>query len=203
MTPDAVVHHLAQEIGARPTGRLRVAVDGHPGAEPGTLADALVDPLRTAGRPVARVHAHDFLRPASVRLQHGRHDPDSYFETWVDHGALAREVLDPLGPDGDGQYLPTLWDPERDRATRAAYQHAPDNAVLILDGALLLGRWLDFDLTVHLALRPDSRARRTPPHDAWTLPAYERYSAEAQPEEAADIVVRLDDPRRPALVVER
>ncbi len=203
MTPDAVVHHLVQQIGARPTGRLRVAVDGHPGADPGRLADALVDPLRAAGRPVVRVHAHDFLRPASVRLQHGRHDPDAYFEDWVDHGALAREVLDPLAAAGDGRYLPTLWDADRDRATRAAYERAPDGAVLVLDGALLLGRWLDLDLTVHLALRPDTRRRRTPPEEAWTLPAYDRYDAETQPEDVADIVVRLDDPRRPALVVER
>ena len=203
MTPDAVVSHLVQEIGTRSAGRLRVAVDGHPGAGPAWLADALVDPLRAAGRPVVRVHAHDFLRPASVRLQYGRHDPDAYLENWVDHGALAREVLDPLAPDGGGRYLPALWDAERDRATRAAYQHAPDNAVLVLDGTLLLGRWLDLDLTVHLALRPDTRRRRTPPHEAWTLPAYDRYDAETQPEGAADIVVRLDDPRRPALVVER
>jgi len=202
VTPDALVRHVVGEIGDRPSGRLRVAIDGHPGADPRALADALVDPLRAAGRPVVRVHAQDFLRPASIRLQHGRHDPDAFFDQ-VDVGALTREVLDPLGAEGDGRYLPTLWDPALDRATRAPYEQAPPGAVLLLDGALLLGRWLELDLTVHLALKPSTRERRTAPEERWALPAYDRYDQEALPEESADIVVRLDDPRRPALVVER
>jgi hypothetical protein len=202
LTPAGVVEHVVDVVLAHPTGvRLRVAVDGAPPARPGELADALVDPLRRAGRPVVRVRAGDFLRPASVRLEHGREDPDAYLDDWLDVSAIAREVVDPLGPDGSGRYLPSLWDPVRDRATRAPAAWAPAGAVLVLSGSLLLGRWLDLDLTVHLAMRPATLERRTEPAERWTLPAFARYAEEVSPETAADVVVRVDDPRRPALVL--
>jgi hypothetical protein len=165
---------------------------------PDDLADALVDPLRAAGRAVVRLHADDFLRPASVRWEHGRNDADAYLEDRLDVAALRREVLDPFA--AEGRYLPTLWDAATDRATRAAYRTAPDGSVLVVDGELLLGRWLDVDLAVHLAVRPATLARRLPPDQQWLLGAFARYSQELAPEAVADVVVRVDDPRRPALV---
>ncbi|HUX71103.1 MAG TPA: uridine kinase [Cellulomonadaceae bacterium] len=199
LTPAGVVDHLVRLVVARPEGRVRVLVDGHPSTHPEALADALVDPLRAVGRPVVRVSAADFLRPASVRFEHGRTD-DSALDDRVDLRALAREVLDPWGPGGTGRYLPTLWDPRTDRATRAPYRAVPERGVLVLDGSLLLGRWLELDLTVHLSLRPGTLDRRTEPAEEWTLGAYRRYAADVVPEQTADVVVRVDDARRPALV---
>lgn len=196
MSPSALVDHVVALVLAG-DGRRRVLVDGAAPLNPGELADALVDPLRSAGRAVVRVHAEDFLRPASVRWEHGREDPDAYLEDRLDAGALAREVLDPFA--AEGRYLPTLWDAVRDRATRAPYAHAPERAVLVVDGELLLGRRLDADLTVHLTARPATLARRLG-DAAWQLPAFARYEEEVAPQDAADVVVRVDDPRHPALV---
>ena len=178
---------------------LRVAIDGHPAASPGALADALVGPLRSRARPVLRVSAEWFLRPASLRFERGRTDPDSYYDDRLDLAGLRRELLDPLGPGGSGLYLPTLWDPETDRASRAQYETAPAGAVLILDGTLLLGRELPLDLTVHLRLSAGARERRVSSAERWALPAYARYEREADPERSADVLIRLDDPRHPAL----
>ncbi|MGO1056419.1 uridine kinase [Crossiella sp. CA198] len=178
----------------------RVAVDGAAAAEPERLADALVEPLRVRGRPVLRVRAADFLRPASLRLEQGRHDPDSFYLNWLDTNALRREVLDPLSPNGSGQVLPTLWNPETDRATRAARVPLPPGGVLLLDGPLLLGQGLPLDLTVHLRLSEPALARRTPESAHWTLPAFKRYTEEVNPESQANLVVRLDNPAHPALV---
>ncbi|KQS99706.1 hypothetical protein [Cellulomonas sp. Leaf395] len=189
---------LVQLVATR-DGRVRVIVDGAPSTRPDALADALVDPLRALGRPVVRVHAHDFLRPASVRFEHGRHDPDAYLEDRLDAGALAREVLDPFA--AQGRFLPTLWDAAADRSTRAGFVDAPQRAVLVLDGSLLLGRWLDAELTVHLTVRPATLTRRTPAEDRWTLPAFSRYDEETEPTQLADAVVHVDDPRHPALDV--
>ncbi|WP_448060238.1 uridine kinase [Cellulomonas hominis] len=202
VTPAALVDHVVEAVLAASAGRrFRVAVDGAPSTRPGELADALVEPLRAAGRPVVRAHAADFLRPASVRFERGRTDPDALLDDWLDAAGIARELLDPWDPQGTGRYLPTLWDAARDRATRAAYAQAPAGGVLVLDGSLLLGRWLDLDLTVHLSARADTLARRTDPGERWMLPAFERYAEETEPERAADVVVRVDDPRRPALVL--
>lgn len=194
---EGVVAHV---VGRVPGGGRRrvVVVDGAPVTGPGDLADALVAPLRAAGRAVFRVRAADFLRPASLRFEHGRHDPDAYLEDRVDVQALDREVLTPFV--ASGRHLPTLWDAVADRATRAPYAQAPEGSVLVLDGDLLLGLGLVADLTVHLAVRPATLARRTAEEDAWVLPAFARYAHEVDPEAVADVVVRVDDPAHPALV---
>lgn len=204
LSPDALVAELADRVAALdPAGRPRVAVDGAPAADPDRLSAALVAPLRVRGRPATRISTVDFLRPASLRYEFGRTNPDAYYEGWLDEAGLRREVLDRLGPGGSGRVLPSLWDPHTDRATRAAYVAVPPGGVTLVSGALLLGGGLPFELTVHLALSPGALARRTPPELGWTLPAYARYDAEVAPASFADVVVRLDDPRRPALVVGR
>ncbi|WBB76797.1 uridine kinase [Micromonospora sp. WMMD1128] len=201
ISPDRLVAELVARLTSAETpGRLRVAVDGPPAAEPDALAAALVDPLRAAGRPVLHVRAADFLRPASVRLEQGRTNPDAYYEGWLDEPGLRREVLDPAGPDGSGRLLPSLWDADTDRASRATYRRVPAGGVVLVSGALLLGGPLPFDVAVHLVLSPAALARRTDPAWRWTLPAFARYADEVDPASFADVVVRADDPRHPALV---
>ncbi|SCF10086.1 hypothetical protein GA0070558_12833 [Micromonospora haikouensis] len=201
ITPERLVTELTERlVAADPPGRLRVAVDGAPAAGPDELAAALVDPLRALGRPVLHVRAADFLRPASVRLEFGRTNPDAYYEGWVDEPGLRREVLDPAGPGGSGRILPSLWDPRTDRASRAGYVTLPPHGVVLVSGALLLGGGLPVDLAVHLELSPAALARRTDPALRWTLPAFARYAEEVAPAGFADVVVRIDDPRHPALV---
>lgn len=201
VTPQRLVDELVERIaGTAPDGWLRVGVDGAPSAEPGRLADALVPPLRLLGRPVVRVDTADFLRPASIRLELGRTNPDAFYERWFDVAALSREVLAPLAPGGTGRILTTFWNPATDRATRAPYVTVPAGGVLVLSGPLLLGTGLELDLTVHCAQSPAALARRLPDGYRWTLPAYERYAEEVMPECVADVVVRVDDPRHPALV---
>jgi hypothetical protein len=201
---DVLVAELADRLAAeRPGQRLRVAVDGAPAAEPASLADALVDPLRVRGRPAVRVDANDFLRPASVRLEFGRTNPDAFYTGWLDENALRREVLDPAGPGGSGRVVTRLWNARTDRATRQPYAELPPAAVVVVSGPLLLGAGLPFDVTVHLSLSAAALDRRTDPADRWTLPAYQRYGDEVDPASFADVVVRVDDPRHPALVLDR
>lgn len=207
VTFERVVGHVVEQVLERGPGRdldgggprpVRVLVDGHPSTHPERLADALVEPLRAAGRPVARVRVRDFLRARSLRLERGRRDPDALLEEWIDVDGLNREVLGSVVTRG--RWLPSLRDPDTGRSTRAAYVEAGPGTVVVLDGSLATGRGLDVDLTVHLALRPATETRNTPLDDAWTLAAYGRYRREAQPERRADVVVRVDHPDRPALV---
>lgn len=203
--PDGLISLLVELTLTRPTDRVRVAVDGMPEAGGRELADALVAPLRERGRPVVRVRATDFLRPASVRVERGRRDPDALYDDALDVPGLLREVLVPLRPEGGGRYLRTLWDAERDRATRAAYETAEPRAVLVVDGSFLLKPPLppEWDLTVHVALSPAARRRRVAAEDAWRLAAFERYDADVRPQDVADVWVRMDDPAHPAAAVHR
>jgi hypothetical protein len=204
ITADGLVDELADTIGtAAPGTRLRVAVDGAPPALPDRLADRLVDPVRLRGRQALPVRAADYLRPASLRLERGRTDPDAFYDDWLDTDGLAREVLGPAGPGGSGRVLPARWDATADRSSRADYVTLPAGGVVLVAGALLLGRGLDFDLTVHLVLSPAALARQVDAADRWTLPAYARYATEVDPERVADIVIRMDHRDRPAVVHNR
>lgn len=198
ITPVALSEALADDLAARgPDGYLSVAIDGPPPARPDRLAASLVDPLRARGRAALAVATSGFLRPASIRFERGRTNPDSFYESWFDLPALAREVLGELWTSG--RVLPDLWDPQTDRATRSPYVDLPAGGVLLLHGPLLLGTGLAVDYTVHLLMTPAALRRRTDPADRWTLPAYERYADEVSPADWADVVVRSDDPDHPAI----
>ena len=201
LTPDALADEVAARIDTLQAPRPRVAIDGAPPARPDQLADALVDRLRLLGRPVVRVSAGDYLRPASLRYEHGRQDPDVYYDDWLDVNGLLREVFDPAEPGGSGRILPALWNAATDRATRAEYVTLAEGGVVLLDGPLLLGRWLPTDLTVHLHMSAAALTRRTRDADHWMLPAYQRYERDVDPQQIADLVARVDDPRHPALAV--
>ncbi|GAA3396832.1 uridine kinase [Streptomyces roseoviridis] len=174
----------------------KVGVDGAPAAPGGEFADRVAAALRLRGRSVIVVATGGFLRPASLRFEHGKQDPDAYYSGWYDTGALWREVFGPLEPGGSGRVLPDLWDPVTDRATRSPAVPLPPGGVLVVHGPFLLGHWFPFDLKVHLRLSAGALARRT--NQPWTLPAFARYEDEVGPADVADVVVRADDPRRPA-----
>jgi hypothetical protein len=199
ISPEALVEELATRIAGHPDW-VRVAVDGAEAARPEQLADGLVAPLRALGRETVRVRSRDHLRPASLRFERGREDPDSFYEDWLDVPGLAREVLVPLDPGGSGRIRAVRFDARTDRASRAGFQAVAPGTVLVLSGALLFGHGLPLELTVHCELSPGALARRTPPELAWTLPAYRRYAQEVDPAAWADVVVRCDDPLHPAVV---
>ncbi|MER6616936.1 uridine kinase [Streptomyces xantholiticus] len=202
ITWERLTEHLAEQALRTTAGDggpwLRIGVDGAPAARPGELAARVAEALRVRGRGVVVVGAGGFLRPASLRFEYGREDPDTYYSGWFDTGALWREVFGPLEAGGSGRVLPDLWDPVTDRATRSPRVELPAGGVLLLHGPFLLGHWFPFDLTVHLRLSPGALERRTDESERWTLPAYARYEEEVGPGDAADVLVRADDPRHPA-----
>lgn len=195
IAPDQLPAELADWLAAS-DGIVRVAVDGPPCTRPDLLADAVAEPLRVLGRPPVHLRSQLFWRDASLRLEYGREDVDSYL-SWLDAPALHREVLRPIAERGE--YLPSLRDPDTDRSTRAAPRPAEPGTVLLVSGEFLLGLGLPFDRVIHLSLSAAARARRTPNDSAWTLPAFERYDAEVDPGAVADVTVKVEDPARPAV----
>jgi hypothetical protein len=161
-------------------------------------ADEAATRIQAAGFPGVVVVAEQFWRDASLRFEHGREDVESYYQGWLDAESLRREVLDPLA-ESPGRFLPSLRDPATNRSTRADYQTLAAPAVVIVAGELLLGRGLPFDHTIHLAVSPAARRRRTATDRQWTLPALDRYDAEVVPADIADVLVTWNDPQRPAV----
>ncbi|MBW3708056.1 uridine kinase [Streptomyces griseus] len=177
---------------------LALGIDGAPAARTGESAERLARELRLLGRAVLVVSTEGFLRPASLRFEYGKRDPDAYLDGWYDTGALWREVFGPLEAGGTGRVLPDLWDPVTDRATRTPYHRLPEGGVVVVHGPFLLGHWFAFALGVHLRLSPGALRRRTEEPERWTLPAFARYEDEVAPADRADVVVRADDPSHPA-----
>lgn len=139
------------------------------------------------------MRAGDFLRPAGERFEHGREDLQDLRERWLDRDALHREVLD----SGD-RCLPALWDAARERSARAVVQVLPPQGLVLVSGRFLLDPpQLPADLTVHLALSAGALLRRGVP--AWQLPAFAAYDAETRPGDSCDVLVRAEDPLRPAV----
>ena len=141
-----------------------------------------------------RVRAADFQRPAGERYEWGREDARAFRDQWLDADALEREVL-----SRSQDYLPALWDAQLDRSARRSREQLPERAVLLVDGVLLLGRGLSADLLVHLALSAAALRRRGVPD--WQVPAFTAYDAEVRPGELCDVLVRAEDPARPAVLV--
>ena len=156
------------------------------------LAPLVADAVASAGRVPIVVPARGFWRPAGERFQHGREDWQAFRDSWLDASALRREVLD----SGD-HYLPALWDVDRDRSARLPVVPLPERAVVIVPGLFLLGLGLP-GLAVHLALSPGALRRRDVP--VWQLPAFTTFDDDVRPGDHCDVLVRAEDPRRPAVV---
>lgn len=196
ITPDALAELPARRLRAL-AGRRVVAVDGADAARPVDFALCAADRVRADGRPAEVVRLHDFVRPASVRLEFGR-DETSYRTGWFDYAALRREVLAPLR--SAGTWLPALWDETTDRSARARRRPALPETVLFVAGPMLLGRTLPFDLSVRLDLSPAALTRVTPDDEAWTIPALLAHACDST--ETPTYFVRWDHPDRPALRVD-
>jgi len=156
------------------------------------LATAVAEAAVELGRVPVVVPARGFWRPAGERFQHGREDWQAFRDTWLDAQALRREVL-----DSGASYLPALWDVDRDRSARQAVVPLPAKGLLVVPGLFLSGLGLP-GLMVHLALSPGALSRRGVP--TWQLPAFTTYDDEVRPGDLCDVLVRAEDPRRPAVL---
>ncbi|MEV0643648.1 hypothetical protein AB0I28_00145 [Phytomonospora sp. NPDC050363] len=211
------IDRLVTELSGREVPHtLRVAVDGPDAAGKTTLADELADRLARIG-PVIRLSVDRFHRPQDVRRRRGSLSPEGYYRDSFDNETIVGEVLRPLGPGGDGRYLPSAFDYRTDRAARPAHRAAPPGAVLLFDGVFLLRPELrdHWDVSVYLHVDEDVTLARARVRDLGLfgsveaveeryrkryLPGQRLYREEARPTEQADILVDMADPQAPVIM---
>src|SRR4051794_9273983 len=121
VTPQLLARQLVDLVDRRHPGShpLRVALDAPGWVDLAPLVEALCAGLPATGHPAGLVWARDYYRDASLRLEYGRTDIESFYAGWLDSGALQREVLRPLAAEHDARYLPALRDPATNRSARA------------------------------------------------------------------------------------
>lgn len=197
ITRDGLVELITHRV-LELDGLTLIAIDGADAAEPVAIAHRIATALRDIGRAAEVVSLHDYIRPASLRMEFGRTDELSYRTAWFDYAALDREVIRALRHDGS--WLSALWDEDRDRSARSPIRTAAPGTVLLVAGPMLLGRGLDFDLIVHLDMSEPALHRRTPPDDRWTIPALLRHDRDNP--STPTFFIRWDHPNRPALRID-
>jgi uridine kinase len=127
------LERAAGAIGRLPRDRRTlVAVDGLDGAGKTTFADRLAPLL---DRPVVRACEDDFLNPAAIRHRLGRESPEGFFLDSYDLDALRRRLLDPFA--AGAPFRRRVFDVLADAPAVSADEHAPGDAVLLLDGLFL------------------------------------------------------------------
>ncbi|WP_157987691.1 nucleoside/nucleotide kinase family protein [Jiangella endophytica] len=205
--------------GLRPGHPVRVAVDGPDAAGKTTFADDLAAALGT-GRPVLRLGIDDFHQPPQVRSRRGGLSAEGYYLDAFDLDAIRDGVLRPLGPGGDRRYLLSTFDHRAGRPTARATAEAPPDAVMIVDGVLLLRPELrdHWEFSVYLHVEPEETLRRALVRDRdlfggerqvverYTrryLPAQALYRERDRPLERAVLVVDHTDPAEPRIVTDR
>ena len=219
MTRTAAVEQLAAAIVAlqrdHPT---RVAIDGVDGSGKTTLADELADPIQQAGREVIRASVDGFHNPRAIRYVRGPDSAEGYFLDSFDYAALRRDLLEPLGPTGDGRFRTAVFEYRADRAVESPLRIARRDAVLLFDGVFLLrpelqGLWdvtvwleVPFEVTIERAVARDARSggdataiRRK--YERRYVPGQRLYLDQCQPHERADVVFDNADPNRPTMNV--
>lgn len=143
--------------------------------------------------------------------------PEGYYRDSFDHRGLIDALLSPLGPGGSRAYRRAIRDIRTDEAVDAPIEHAPADAVLLLDGVFLLPpelRWywdfavfldVDFDVVIRRAIERDvgrlgDSQQVKQRYEQRYIPGQRLYLDEVQPMELVHVVIDNNDPRRPRLI---
>lgn len=212
-----LISELASRIaGRRPGHPLRVAIDGVDAAGKTTLADELVAPIETLGRPVIRASIDGFHNPAAIRYRRGTASPEGYFRDSFDRAGLVEVLLAPLGPGGTRRYRRAMFDVRADAPVDATEKDASADVILLSDGVFLQvpelrPHWdysifvrASFETTVARAeqrdrtLFGDALAVRRRYEERY-VPGQQMYLSEVDPEQYADAIVINDDVASPSM----
>ena len=211
MTRAALLADLAARIdGLASPHPLRVAVDGVDGAGKTYFGDELGSALESLGRPVIRSSVDGFHRPRASRHARGRTSPEGYYLDSYDYDQLRSALLVPLGPGGSRSYRTAVFDHRTDLPVDAPVRHAPEDAVLVLDGLFLHRPELrpHWDFSVFLRVDFEESVARMGVRDGTSpdpadasnhryVEGQRIYFADASPEQHATVVVDNNDLARP------
>ncbi len=226
MDRDTLLAQLADRIaGVARRHPIRVAIDGVDGAGKTVMADQLVHPIERLGRSTIRASVDGFHNPRDVRYRRGADSPQGFYHDSYNYSRLIEYVLEPLGPGGSRLYRSAAFDHRTDSVVQTPLLHAPDYAVLLLDGIFLhrpeLRDYWDFSLFLRVNFDvtwsrmldrdgPGNAARSEdvlrPFRQRWEdryVRGQELYLSEAEPERWASVVIDNNVPGDAELVERR
>ena len=195
---------------------LRVGIDGVSASGKTVLADELSVVLRKMNREVIRTGMDGFHNPPEIRHRRGAMSVEGYIEDSFDYAAVRQCVLDPLGPEGNLNYLPEIYDHSLETAKHPDPVVATPDAILLFEGVMLFRREIvnafdfrilvdtSFEVTLERAKTRDLKhfGNMQTLLDKYTrrfIPGQKRYLEEHRPEETVDVTVGNDNLDEPTL----
>ncbi|MFI6041512.1 hypothetical protein ACIA8C_07745 [Nocardia sp. NPDC051321] len=194
---------------------VRVAVDGITAAGKTTWAREIIDGVGRRGRQGIHISMDGFHHLREHRYRQGRGSAVGYYEDAYDFDSFAREVLIPLGPEGDRRYRTRIMDLATNLPVQDTLMTAQPDAVLVVDGSFLQrdlrGLW---DVVVFVDTSFEMARDRGTQRDATLFGGVDKaaaafderyhvasrmYLEQVQPARQADIVIDNNDLSRPRL----
>jgi uridine kinase len=193
---------------------LRVAIDGVDASGKTTLANELATALQRTDRKVIRASVDNFHNPEHIRRRQGSLSPEGFYYDSYNYPALVKNLLEPLGPNGDRRYKASVFNLRQDMPVVSPLITATKDAILLLDGIFLLRPQLlaYWDLTIYIGVEFCKTLERGATRDAELYGSYENaelryreryipgqqlYHQEAQPLDKADILIDNNDLEQP------
>ena len=194
---------------------LRVAIDGISAAGKTTLARELTGRLHIAGAEAVHISIDDFHHRAE-RRRSDNNRARGYYNDALNFEALAKYVLKPLGPGGEGKYLARYRNVLTDELFPEQFEAVDPGTVVLVDGCFLQCESLAglFDRVIWLQTSFDAAETRAVDRDKELLGGEEkvkdtyreryhaaghRYIEERDPASKADLILHNDDPLKPRL----
>jgi uridine kinase len=193
----------------------RVGIDGRSAAGKTTFADELADAIR---RPVIRASLDDFHTPGhKFRSMAEEYTAESYYDEAFDYVCFREWVVEPLMPGGSRHCRLRYWDSYHDVAYDDEPVVVPADAVLVVDGGMLMRPELAdaWDMTIWIDVDWDDMVERAVARDvAWVgdadvvrrryanrfRPMHDMYERVTNARARATVVVDNRDPERPRLL---
>lgn len=210
----AILFKIATSVTAlHPNRVVRVGVDGVDGVGKTVFADELAEAITPLQRPTIRASVDGFHHPRSVRHRRGRSSPEGFFHDSYNYTLLREALLDPLSPGGDRRYRTAVFNYQTDQAVDTTSEHAPSNAVLIVDGIFLhrheLRRYWDYSVFLHASFdtsipRGAQRGYGDPdpsaPSNRRYIQGQRLYLDQCKPTDHASVVINNDNLNEPSIV---
>lgn len=186
-------------------GRTLLAVDGIDGAGKRPFADDLAERLGKGSHPVYRASVDRFHKPRAERYVRGVDSAEGYYYDSFDYELFRRVLIEPFRLGGSAGFVTEAFDVERNVPIEMAWQTAPRDATLVVDGAFLnrpelrglwnYSIWLDVDDEAAQArlFELDGAAGQSPRYPG----GQKLYLAEANPRDRATAIIDNSDPEHP------
>ncbi len=195
---------------------MALRLDGIDAAGKTTLANELAPLIEEHGRVVIRASIDGFHRPRTERYRQGPDSPQGYYEDAFDYAALQDALLQPLGPTGNRRYRRAVFDFRTDTPLTTDEEHAPLDAVLLVDGVFLLRSALNhlWDYRIFVQVNFEVALRRAMERDQSLfgdaqavqtrylqryIPGQQLYFQRDHPQERADVIIDNNDYASPRL----